>query len=447
MNIDIILPVIIKGFYIFKKIKHNLKTNTGINKFLLIIYFITAIITFLLLNQYIYLAVINDEIKGSYINLSILSLIETFIILYILFKYMQNKIIFIENSYEELKDKDRLIPFQISVDNSQEAIHWFTKEGKYIYVNKATCDMDGYSKEEFLNMYLDEVDKNFTREQLPEVMQAMIDTDNWKIVTTHTKKNGEIITLEVTGHGFIYNKNQYICAFARDITAKQKYERKISYINNKLTKSLNENKVLFKEVHHRVKNNMEIISSILSMQSRRSNNIEVKNIIKEGQSRIHTMALVHEFLYLGEDLSSININSYLSKLILDIESLYNVKEKVLNIDIDIDPLIFSTDKCIEIGMVIHEICVNSFKYAFMEKKDNLLCIHLKRVDDVVKLKIRDNGKGLNDLNLLKKSNSIGMQLITSIIENQLDGIISYKNNNGLEFNIEFPMKGTTDEYN
>ena len=326
------------------------------------------------------------------------------------------------------------------MEYSQEAIHWFTKDGKYIYVNKATCDMDGYTKEEFSNMYLSDVDKNFSRENLPILMKEMIDTKNWSTTSTHTTKNEEIITLEITGHGFEYNNDEYICAFARDITHKLKYEKKISDINNKLTKSLKEKEVLIKEVHHRVKNNMEIISSILSMQARRTDNNTFKNIIKEGQSRIHTMALVHEFLYLGQDLSSINIKAYITKLVSDVEELYNAEQKSLTIDLNIETLTFSADKSIQIGMIIHELCVNSFKYAFKENINNLLCIYLSKSENHINLKIRDNGEGLKDLSILHKSNSIGMQLVTSIIEDQLDGTFSCKNNNGLEFNIKFPIK-------
>ena len=91
-------------------------------------------------------------------------------------------------------------------------------------------------------------------------------------------------------------------------------------------------------------------------------------------------------------------------------------------------------------MVLHELCVNSLKYAFYENRDNLLCIHIKKSTETIHLKIRGNGKGLDNMHSLYKTDSIGMQLIHSIVEDQLDGKIEFKNNNGLECNIFFPLK-------
>ena len=88
-------------------------------------------------------------------------------------------------------------------------------------------------------------------------------------------------------------------------------------------------------------------------------------------------------------------------------------------------------------MVLHELCVNALKYAFKEDRENLLCIHMKKIDDKIHVKIRDNGEGLEDVTSLYKSDSIGMQLIHSIVEDQLDATIEFKNNNGLECNIIF----------
>jgi len=149
------------------------------------------------------------------------------------------------------------------------------------------------------------------------------------------------------------------------------------------------------------------------------------------------MALVHEFLYLGENLAYINLQDYIKKLVEDIKELYISQNTKLKVDLHIDKLIFSTNRCIQIGMVLHELCVNALKYAFKEDRDNLLCIHMKKFDDKIHVKIRDNGEEKVDVNCLYKSDSIGMQLIHSIVEDQLDATIEFKNNNGLECNIIF----------
>ncbi len=149
------------------------------------------------------------------------------------------------------------------------------------------------------------------------------------------------------------------------------------------------------------------------------------------------MALVHEFLYLGENLAHINLPNYIKKLVDDIRELYISQNTKLAVDLHIDNLYFSTNRCIQIGMVLHELCVNALKYAFKEDRHNLLCIHMRKEHDQIHIKIRDNGEGLNDIDSLYKSDSIGMQLIHSIVQDQLDGTIDFVNNNGLECNIIF----------
>jgi two-component sensor histidine kinase len=270
-------------------------------------------------------------------------------------------------------------------------------------------------------------------------MHKIKNTPNWFLETTQKKKNGEIFPVEVSGHGFRYMNNEYICAFGRDTTQRMEYRNKITNMNMELQKSLDEKEILLKEVHHRVKNNMEIISSLLAMQLRRAKDNEVKYILKQSKSRIGTMALVHEFLYLGENLARINLKSYIKRLIDDIKELYLTNNTKLDVDLNIDSLIISTDRCIQIGMLIHELSVNALKYAFKEDKNNLLCIHIRKHEKSIHMKIRDNGEGLQNINSLYKTDSIGMQLIHSIVEDQLDGTIEFRNNRGLECNIIFPI--------
>jgi two-component system, sensor histidine kinase PdtaS len=382
---------------------------------------------------------IEDNTTSLIFNFLFLFLLFSVIILFLILNHMQKVIKRIDTSYKELKEKDkeRLMPYEFALNNSVDGIYWFTIDAKIVYMNNAACDMLGYKKDELLGKYLEIMDTNFNRETAIEVMYKIRNTPNWILETTQRKKNGEIFPVEVSGHGFTYGGQEFICAFGRDITQRQETNKKITNINKELKKSLDEKEILLKEIHHRVKNNMEIISSLLAMQLRRAKDDEVKYILKQSKSRINTMALVHEFLYLGENLAYINLQDYIKKLVEDIKELYISQNTKLKVDLHIDKLIFSTNRCIQIGMVLHELCVNALKYAFRENRENLLCIHIKKVDDKIHVKIRDNGEGLEDINCLYKSDSIGMQLIHSIVEDQLDATIEFKNNNGLECNILF----------
>lgn len=364
----------------------------------------------------------------------------TIIILFLIINHLQKVINTIDKSYKELKikDKERLMPYEFALNNSVDAIYWFTLDAKIIYVNDAACEMLGYTKEELIGHYLEKFEPNFNRQTAIEIMHKIQNTPNWFLETTQRRKNGEIFPVEVSGHGFKYMNNDYICAFGRDTTQRMEYRNKITNMNIELQKSLYEKEILLKEIHHRVKNNMEIISSLLAMQLRRAKDNEVRYILKQSKSRISTMALVHEFLYLGQNLARINLKSYIKRLIDDIKELYLTNNTKLDVDLNIDSLIFSTDRCIQIGMLIHELSVNALKYAFTENKNNLLCIHIRKNGKNIHMKIRDNGEGLQNINSLYKTDSIGMQLIHSIVEDQLDGTIEFRNNRGLECNIIFP---------
>ncbi|MDZ7817510.1 MAG: histidine kinase dimerization/phosphoacceptor domain -containing protein [Aliarcobacter sp.] len=421
--------------------KHFFNNNNIPVKFS-IFYLITGIIGIISVDKFfnIYFTY-NQTNKNTSITFDflILFLIFSVLVFFLILNHMQKVITKIDKSYKDLKDKDkeRLMPYEFALNNSVDGIYWFTIDAKIVYLNDAACNMLGYKKEELLGKYLEVMDTNFNRQTAIDVMHKIKNTKNWILETTQRRKNGELFPVEVSGHGFTYAGQEYICAFGRDLTQRQETNKKITNINLELQKSLDEKEILLKEIHHRVKNNMEIISSLLAMQLRRAKDDEVRYILKQSKSRINTMALVHEFLYLGENLAYINLQDYIKKLVEDIKELYISQNTKLEVDLHIDKLIFSTNRCIQIGMVLHELCVNALKYAFKEDRENLLCIHMKKIDDKIHVKIRDNGEGLEDVTSLYKSDSIGMQLIHSIVEDQLDATIEFRNNNGLECNIIF----------
>lgn len=411
-------------------------------------YVLTGIVGILSLDKLIKVFIEFNETKDqSILTFGILFLITTGVILFIILNHMQKVIRRIDASYNELKEKDkqRLLPYEFALNNSIDAIYWFTLDAKFIYVNDAACNMLGYTQEEFLSMKLEDMDPQFNRKTAIECMHSINNSKDWRLETTQKKKDNSIFPVEVSGHGFKHNGKDYICAFGRDMTQRQEFRDSITSMNRQLQKSNDEKEILLKEIHHRVKNNMEIISSLLSMQVRRTDDSELKYAMKQSMSRIHTMALVHEFLYLGKNLAYINVPDYVTKLVDDIKDLYISQNTKLEVELYIDKLDLSTDRCIQLGMVLHELCVNAFKYAFGENRDNLLCVHMKIKNDIVLLKIRDNGDGMENIDSLYKSESIGMQLIHSIVEDQLDGEIEFQNNKGLECNIKFPQKESDNE--
>ncbi len=213
-------------------------------------------------------------------------------------------------------------------------------------------------------------------------------------------------------------------------------------IEEKMNQSLKEKDVLLKEIHHRVKNNMQIISSMLLLQSRYSNNENVKNILLESQNRIESMALVHEKLYQSDNLSSINFKQYVDSLAKNILTLYNRRSTVMyNIECE-DELNLTINTAIPLGLLISELMTNSVKHAFKNIEKGIIKICLQKVKNDNKLQLtyfNDGNPFPENININNPNlKTYGLRLI-SILTSQLDGTIDLKRENGTTFVITFSM--------
>ena len=200
--------------------------------------------------------------------------------------------------------------------------------------------------------------------------------------------------------------------------------------------SLKEKETLLKEIHHRVKNNLQIVSSLLDYHTRYINDKTVIDIFKESQNRIASMSLVHEKLYQSRDLAKIPFEEYINDLVSNIFQSYVVGKTRLNINIEDVQL--DIDYAIPCGLIINELVTNSLKYAFPDGREGEIRIVLRRADkDMYELVIGDNGVGLPEDLDFKKTDSLGMHLVTILAENQLHGEINLNRNSGTEFQIKF----------
>jgi len=214
------------------------------------------------------------------------------------------------------------------------------------------------------------------------------------------------------------------------------FERKKS--EEKIKKSLEEKDVLLKEVHHRVKNNLQIISSLLNLQSNYLNDELSKSLFKESQNRIKTLALVHEKLYNSSDVEYVDLHEY----IYSIANLlsYSYDKEFIDVTYQMtseDLKKFDIEKAIPCGLIVNEILSNSFKYAFPTKLSGKIDISFRDCPDGYELLISDNGIGIPKNIDVNNSNSLGFELIHSLIE-QLEGRVKVSSNNGTFYNITFP---------
>jgi len=216
---------------------------------------------------------------------------------------------------------------------------------------------------------------------------------------------------------------------ARDITHHKKIE-------TQMQASIQEKNVLLKEIHHRVKNNLQIISSLLNLQSMHIEDKEALEVFKESQNRVKSMAIIHERLYQSGNFAEINVAEYLTKLIENIYASYGINIDIIKIRINAENIFLDINKAIPCFLVINEVITNSVKHAFPGGRSGEIIIDFKHINNEYVISIRDNGVGLpHDLDV-QKTNTLGMQLINGLIM-QLDGKLEIKSNNGTEFIITF----------
>jgi len=219
-----------------------------------------------------------------------------------------------------------------------------------------------------------------------------------------------------------------ISLVAHDISEKKKASIEI-------VSSLKEKEILLKEIHHRVKNNLQVISSILNLQSSFITDDKILSILQESRNRVRTMAIIHENLYRTEDFSSINFSEYLDNLMGNLISSYRVNQHILLIK-DLENVDLILDQAIPTGLIVNEIISNSLKYAWGENKKGKITISLKEKNEVVFLEISDNGIGLPGKFEDIQTETLGLQLVATLIE-QLDGDIKTENENGTKYFIKF----------
>jgi PAS domain S-box-containing protein len=217
---------------------------------------------------------------------------------------------------------------------------------------------------------------------------------------------------------------------AHDITKRKEIEEK-------LEKTLQEKDILMKEIYHRVKNNLMVISSLLSLQSRYIKDKDTKEIFRESQNRAKSMALIHEKLYKSEDLKHINFTEYLQNLSNDLYNTYTTDKNLVKLVLDVDNIILDVEISIPLGLILNELLTNSLKHAFPDGRNGEIKVELHLKDDGrYYLSVEDNGIGIpKDLNL-KKTGTLGMQIINSLTE-QINGEIILDSNMGTKFSIFF----------
>ncbi|MFK5983654.1 MAG: histidine kinase dimerization/phosphoacceptor domain -containing protein [Flavobacteriaceae bacterium] len=183
--------------------------------------------------------------------------------------------------------------------------------------------------------------------------------------------------------------------------------------NKQISKALDEKEVLLKEIHHRVKNNLQVVSSLLSLQQRQTKDSNAQQALQEGRNRVKAMALIHQNLYQDNNLVGVDTQQYISKLVTNLVATYKTTDKSIEVNTNIDPLKLDVDTVIPLGLIINELISNSLKYAFINKNSGEISVALYIANNILALEVNDNGEGLPADFSIENSESLGYKLIRS----------------------------------
>ncbi|MFM2395302.1 MAG: hypothetical protein RLZZ546_3285, partial [Bacteroidota bacterium] len=211
--------------------------------------------------------------------------------------------------------------------------------------------------------------------------------------------------------------------------------------NKIIQNQANELQTLMKEIHHRVKNNLQIVSSLLNLQANHIQDKDAIQAVKESKNRVLSIALIHQRLYQEADLRNVELKDYIENLCNHLTSSYSNVTGHVQIERDIEPLVLEEDIIMPLGLILNELVTNSIKYAFPEKKQGVIKIWIRKIDSSIIMKVKDNGIGVN-VDLIKNEKSFGFKMIRSFLQ-KLKGEIEISNNQGTEVTIKFSIEQKT----
>ncbi len=328
------------------------------------------------------------------------------------------------------------------IESSLDPLITIGRDGKITDVNFATEKITGYSRDELIGTdflyYFTEPEK--AKKGYQQVFREGLVRDYLlKIKNEDGRETPVLFNASV----FKDEHDEIIGVFAaaRDITERINAEEALVKIE----------KIRIKEIHHRIKNNLQVISSLLDLQAEKFEDENVIEAFKEGQNRVFSMSLIHEELYKGEGTDKLDFSAYIKKLAGNLFNTYNLNSENIRLNMDLkENAFFNMDTAVPLGIIVNELISNSFKHAFIEDQRGEIRIELSREEIESDkstnfiLAVSDNGVGIPENIDIEDLESLGLQLVTTLVD-QLDGELELKRKNGTEFTMRFAVTEKNNE--
>lgn len=338
-----------------------------------------------------------------------------------------------ERLLAELEASERKYRFLFNAGNDAIFVYRLipgSGPGKFIEANELASEITGYTKAELMELNPMDLVVPEERELVLVSNQEFGEKRQRIFERTLLTRDGRKIPVEISSHFFALNEEPTILTIARDITERKRVEAE-------LRAALKEKDVMLREIHHRVKNNMQVMSSLLRLQMAQIADSQAREAFRKSQARIQSMAMIHERLYQSGNLASIDFADYVDKLVTHLYVVYEVDHEQVHFKNEIGQVSLDINQAIPCGLIVSELVSNALKHAFPGKRKGELQVRMFGGDDgKVHLIVKDSGKAMPASIDIHKSETLGFQIVNDLTR-QLGGTIQYRCNGGNEFEIIF----------
>jgi PAS domain S-box-containing protein len=334
--------------------------------------------------------------------------------------------------------------FRILLDGVKDyAILLLDPEGYIKSWNAGAERIQGYTESEIIGKHLSifYTEEDRTRGHVAEVLEIAERTgkfaeEGWRVRKDGTRFWGSVVITP------LYDPQGNLEAFAkvtRDDSERRRTDEALRERQERLTASLKEREVLLQEVHHRVKNNLQVVSSLLNMQMRQSADEHAQSALAESRQRVAAIALIHEKLYQSKDYAGVPFSDYVRTLAADVFHAAGSPYGRVELEIDVESVSLAVDKAIPCGLILSELLTNTLKHAFPNEREGRVQVSLHQSDADLELVVADDGIGMPaDFNV-EDSTTLGMQLVTTLVE-QLEGRLEIVRRDGTQFKVQFALE-------
>mgnify|MGYP002777021756 CR=1 FL=1 len=322
--------------------------------------------------------------------------------------------------------------YRAILEDQTELIARFRPDGTVTFVNGAFCRYFQQQQEDLIDSHYEPVIFPEDRQMVVQLIDSLGRENPFVTIENRVVVAGEVRWTQWINRALFdpQGKITEIQSVGRDISDRKRAEQQQA--------SLQEKEALLKEIHHRVKNNLQIVYSLLRLQQRRTPDRQAAEILLDSQNRIKSIALVHEKLYRSDNLAEIDFAQYISSLAASLLGSYHISSEHIALETKIDPISLDIDKAIPCGLILNELVSNALKYAFPENCAGQIQVELRaKSENLVQLIVSDDGVGIPPQFDLARTESLGLQLVQDFV-NQLEGTVRIERQQGTIVEISFP---------